>query len=79
MTLSVTALPLFESHSGMQVDSLKASAAAMAAENEALADDLLSKDEEIEQLTGQLVHAQKDLQVVPDIAHQQMPIPSAPV
>ena len=40
----------------------------MAAENEGLAEDNLAKDEEIEQLTGQLVHARGDidaLKVVP--------------
>ena len=40
---------------------LQASTAAMAAENEGLAEDNLAKDEEIEQLTGQLVHARGDL------------------
>lgn len=48
----------------MQLAHAAATNAAMAAENEGLAEEILAKDEEIEQLTGQTVHLQHELAAV---------------
>ena len=45
----------------MQLAEAKANNAAMATENEALAEESLAKDDEIEQLTGQTVHLRSEL------------------